>query len=71
MSALDFAPPKAQATARPVVVPPPGVDSATIDALVHGRLGDPFAVLGPHRVPTDEGPCWMVRTFQPGPVACS
>ena len=66
MSALDFAPPKAQATARPVVVPPPGVDSATIDALVHGRLGDPFAVLGPHRVPTDEGPCWMVRTFQPG-----
>ena len=24
-------------------------DSGTMDALVHGRLGDPFSVLGPHR----------------------
>ena len=33
-----------------------------IDALVHGRLGDPFSLLGPHR----QGDELVVRTFQPG-----
>lgn len=37
------------------------VDSAAIDALVDGRHGDPFALLGPHGV---EGRR-VVRTFQP------
>ncbi len=36
-------------------------DQAAIDAIVQGRHGDPFAVLGPHEV---EGGC-MLSTFQP------
>ncbi|MGN6092727.1 MAG: GlgB N-terminal domain-containing protein, partial [Luteibacter jiangsuensis] len=37
-------------------------DEAAVDALVEGRHGDPFALLGPHRV---EGRR-VVRTLQPG-----
>ena len=40
----------------------PRLDSATADALLHGRLGDPFAVLGPH---LDRGGR-LVRSFVPG-----
>ncbi|MET0483002.1 MAG: 1,4-alpha-glucan branching enzyme, partial [Aestuariivirgaceae bacterium] len=38
------------------------LSQGTIDALVSGRHGDPFAVLGPHRV--DKG--FVVRVFRPG-----
>ena len=34
-----------------------------IEALVSGRHGDPFAVLGPHRL---DGGHWVVRVFRPG-----
>jgi 1,4-alpha-glucan branching enzyme len=37
-------------------------DAETMDALVHGRLGDPFRVLGPHRGRHGT----VIRTFQPG-----
>ncbi|HJV50594.1 MAG TPA: 1,4-alpha-glucan branching enzyme, partial [Noviherbaspirillum sp.] len=40
----------------------PGIEAATVDALLHGRLTDPFGLLGPHRV----GDMAVVRTFQPG-----
>ncbi|HEY4164718.1 MAG TPA: 1,4-alpha-glucan branching protein GlgB [Dongiaceae bacterium] len=36
-----------------------------MDALVHGRLGDPFRVLGPHRGRHGT----VIRTFQPGAEA--
>jgi 1,4-alpha-glucan branching enzyme len=36
---------------------------AAIEALVSGRHGDPFAVLGPHRL---DGDRWIVRVFRPG-----
>jgi 1,4-alpha-glucan branching enzyme len=38
------------------------VDQKTLDAVLHGALADPFALLGPH--PADGGK--IVRTFQPG-----
>jgi 1,4-alpha-glucan branching enzyme len=34
-----------------------------IDAIVHGYHGDPFRVLGPHRVEVDN--CWVVRAYLP------
>ncbi|MBV9782957.1 MAG: 1,4-alpha-glucan branching protein GlgB [Acidisphaera sp.] len=37
------------------------LDPAAVDALVHGRHGDPFALLGPHDTPNG---C-AIRTFQP------
>ena len=40
----------------------PGLDPATADALAHGRLGDPFAVLGPHADRHGR----LVRVFVPG-----
>ncbi|HJV87617.1 MAG TPA: 1,4-alpha-glucan branching protein GlgB [Noviherbaspirillum sp.] len=40
----------------------PDIDMESVDALLHGRVRDPFALLGPHR----EGDRAMVRTFQPG-----
>ena len=40
-------------------------DAGTMDALLHGRLGDPFSVLGPHRGPKGT----VIRTFQPGAEA--
>ena len=66
MTALDFANPPKAAAPEPAVVLPPGVDQAQVDALTHGRLGDPFSVLGPHRVDGSEGPRWVVRAFYPG-----
>jgi 1,4-alpha-glucan branching enzyme len=41
---------------------PAGVDPKMIDAVVHGRLGDPFALFGPHNA----GNRKIVRSFQPG-----
>src|SRR3569832_2424149 len=38
------------------------VDRGMLDALLSGRLPDPFALLGPHRA----GDGMVVRTFQPG-----
>ncbi len=39
-----------------------GLDWSTVHAIVMGRHGDPFAVLGPFR----DGEQTLVRTFQPG-----
>ncbi len=39
-----------------------GIDAATIESLVTGRCGDPFAVLGPH----DVGKSRVIRAFLPG-----
>ncbi|MBV8617014.1 MAG: 1,4-alpha-glucan branching enzyme, partial [Acetobacteraceae bacterium] len=44
------------------VSPPPPLDPALADALAHARLGDPFAVLGPHDGPHGR----VVRAFLPG-----
>ncbi|MBV9063899.1 MAG: 1,4-alpha-glucan branching enzyme, partial [Alphaproteobacteria bacterium] len=49
---------------------PPGhhhdeVDPALVEALLHGRLADPFALLGPHNTPSGR----IVRTFQAGAEA--
>ena len=38
------------------------VDQATLDAVLHGRLSDPFALFGPHHMEDRI----VVRTFQPG-----
>jgi 1,4-alpha-glucan branching enzyme len=43
----------------------PRLDPAIADALADGRLGDPFAVLGPHATPTGR----IVRAFLPGAKA--
>ncbi len=40
-------------------------DFGAVDAIIHARHGDPFAILGPHEVP---GGC-AVRSFQPGATA--
>lgn len=42
-----------------------GLDGAAVQALMEGRHGDPFALLGPHRV----GEATVVRTLQPGATA--
>jgi 1,4-alpha-glucan branching enzyme len=39
-----------------------GIDQNVLDALLHGRLGDPFAFLGLRRA----GDGYLVRSFQPG-----
>ena len=39
----------------------PGIDPVVVEALVHGRYGDPFAVLGPHETPGG----WTIRAFVP------
>ncbi|HTH99694.1 MAG TPA: 1,4-alpha-glucan branching protein GlgB [Acidisoma sp.] len=39
-------------------------DPGAVDAILHARHGDPFALLGPHNC---EGGC-AVRTFQPGAI---
>lgn len=41
------------------------IDSGLLDAVVSGRLSDPFALFGPHRL----GDRMIVRTFQPGAMA--
>ncbi|PNQ34090.1 1,4-alpha-glucan-branching protein, partial [Ralstonia solanacearum] len=56
----------AVAAPEPPPVLPPGLDRNALDALTHGRLGDPFAVLGPHRLETADGPFQVVRAFHPG-----
>ncbi|MBF0622428.1 MAG: 1,4-alpha-glucan branching protein GlgB [Magnetococcales bacterium] len=40
-----------------------GFDPAEMDALVQGNHGNPFSVLGPHRVDRDH---WLIRVFWPG-----
>ena len=40
-------------------------DPGALEALLHGRLGDPFSVLGPHRGKKGT----VIRTFQPGATA--
>src|SRR4030095_11784344 len=40
-----------------------------IRAVVEGEHGDPFAVLGPHRVPTSDGAAVAVRAIVPGAAA--
>ncbi len=52
----------ADALRRDAAMHPPVLDPAIVDALAHGRMTDPFAVLGPH---TDQGRC-LVRAFIPG-----
>ena len=42
-----------------------GLDPKTIEAVIHGRLADPFAFFGPHR---SSGRI-VVRSFQPGALA--
>ena len=42
-----------------------GLDQRTIDAVLHGRLMDPFALFGPHRA----GDGVIIRSFQPGALA--
>jgi 1,4-alpha-glucan branching enzyme len=38
-----------------------GLDPVVVDALVHARYADPFAVLGPHETPAG----WTIRAFVP------
>jgi 1,4-alpha-glucan branching enzyme len=45
-----------------------GIDPGAIVALVEGRHGDPFAILGPHR---DEDGRTVVRAFLPGAIGLS
>jgi 1,4-alpha-glucan branching enzyme len=43
----------------------PTLDPPDVEAIVRGRHGDPFAVLGPHRVETETGPVIAIRAFLP------
>jgi 1,4-alpha-glucan branching enzyme len=45
------------------------LDPHVIHAVVEGEHGDPFAVLGPHRVQTPEGAAVAVRAILPGAAA--
>src|SRR5919198_5131228 len=45
------------------------LDPPTIRAVVEGEHGDPFAVLGPHRVQTPDGAAVAVRAIVPGAAA--
>src|SRR5262249_52508306 len=45
---------------------PMTLDTDAIRALVEGEHGDPFAVLGPHRVQTPQGAAMAVRAMVPG-----
>ncbi len=40
-----------------------GLDLATVEAIVHGDHGDPFAILGMHALP--DGPALVIRAFLP------
>src|SRR5689334_12094763 len=40
----------------------PPLDALTVEALANARMGDPFAVLGPHETPQGR----IVRAFLPG-----
>lgn len=42
------------------------LDPAEIQAIIEGRHGDPFRVLGPHAVPRDwQDDAWLIRAFLP------
>src|SRR5262245_27002837 len=45
------------------------LDAHAIRAVVEGEHGDPFAVLGPHRVQTPDGAAVAVRAIVPGAAA--
>src|SRR5262249_61917487 len=45
------------------------LDQHAIRAVVEGEHGDPFAVLGPHRVQTPDGAAVAVRAIVPGAAA--
>src|SRR5215470_7252754 len=45
------------------------LDPDAIRAVVEGEHGDPFAVLGPHRVETPHGAAMAVRAMVPGAAA--
>src|SRR5499426_1261683 len=45
------------------------LDAQAIRAIVEGKHGDPFAVLGPHRVQTPDGAAMAVRAIVPGAAA--
>src|SRR2546423_5873176 len=45
------------------------MDANAIRAVVEGEHGDPFAVLGPHRVQTANGAAVAVRAIVPGAAA--
>src|SRR5258705_13777143 len=45
------------------------LDADAIRAMVAGEHGDPFAVLGPHRVQTPDGAAVAVRAIVPGAAA--
>src|SRR5438552_15577802 len=45
------------------------LDAEAIRAVVEGEHGDPFAVLGPHRVQTPNGTAVAVRAIVPGAAA--
>jgi 1,4-alpha-glucan branching enzyme len=49
--------------------PSPAPSAADIEAIVRGEHGDPFAVLGPHRVGGEDGSAVAVRAFLPGAQA--
>src|SRR4029453_16600205 len=50
-------------------VPGMTLDQQTIRAVVEGEHGDPFGVLGPHRVQTPDGAAVAVRAIVPGAAA--
>ena len=45
------------------------LDPHEVHAVVEGEHGDPFAVLGPHRVQTPDGAAVVVRAIVPGAAA--
>src|SRR5437879_6182785 len=45
------------------------LDPQAVQAVVEGEHGDPFAVLGPHRVQTPDGTAVAVRAIVPGAAA--
>src|SRR5262249_12500902 len=47
------------------------LDEGNIAALVAGKHGAPFDVLGPHSLTLGGERVWIVRTFQPGAEAVS
>ena len=46
-----------------VALPPGEVPQASIDAIAGGYCTDPFAILGPHAIPSRDA--WNVRAFLP------
>src|SRR5215472_14128228 len=47
------------------------LDTGNLEALVAGRHGAPFDVLGPHRILLHNEPYWIVRAMMPGATAVS